>query len=154
MKIIVFLSRQTPLIRHGRFLLITALMTMAFTAQAAGAPTNSSAGHTAAPIPFDQIGAMASKQYSGDGLAVVSSPGGAWLRCVFQRLNAQATTEGLWLNSTVDGAKGEPFRVVARTVGREGAAALPLAGKVAVAGQMAQFIRPGLTEEYTVSMDG
>src|SRR5580658_11337484 len=111
MKIIVFLSRQTPLIWPCRFLW-AALMTMAFTAQAAGAPASSSAGHSAAPIPIDQIGAVAGKQYSGDWLAVVSSPEGARLRCAFQRLDAQVTTAGLWLNSTVDGAKGEPFRVV------------------------------------------
>ena len=35
---------------------------------------------------------------------------------------------------TVDGAKGEPFRVIARTLGREDAETLPLSGKVAVAG--------------------
>jgi hypothetical protein len=111
-------------------------------------------GHAAAPIPVDQIGAVVSKHYSGDDLAVVSSPDGTILRCALQRLNARITTEGLWLISTVDGARGAPFRVIARTLGREREEALPLSGKIAVAGQMARFIRTGLTEEYTVSGDG
>src|SRR5207244_12271717 len=67
---------------------------------------------------------------------------------------ARIATEGLWLVSTVDGARGEPFRVIARTLGREDEEALPLSGKVAVTGQMARFTRNGLTEEYTVSVDG
>jgi hypothetical protein len=119
-----------------------------------GMPTIASTGRAEASIPFDQIGATAGKQYSGDGLAVVSSPNGARLRCVFQRLTAEVTSEGIWLASAADLAKAEPFRVVARTVGRERAAALPLTGKVEVAGQVARFIRAGLTEEYTVSVDG
>ena len=39
-------------------------------------------------------------------------------------------------------------------MGRENAKALALSGKVEVAGQTARFVRPGLTEEYTVSVDG
>ena len=48
----------------------------------------------------------------------MSGPDGARLRCVFQRLNANVTTQRLWLASTKDGAKGEPFRVTARALGR------------------------------------
>ena len=110
--------------------------------------------HGAASIPLDQIGVVAGKQYFGDGLAVASRPDGAMLRCALQRLTARVTAEGLWLVSTVDGARGEPFRVIARTLGHENEEGLPLSGKVAVAGQMARFIRTGLTEEYTVNMDG
>jgi hypothetical protein len=33
-------------------------------------------------------------------------------------------------------------------------AALPRTGKVEVADKLPRFVRPGLTEEYTVSMDG
>jgi hypothetical protein len=117
-------------------------------AQTATVPTRS------IPIPPDQLGAVAGKQYSGDGLAVVSKPDGAQLRCAFQRLNAQATAEGLWLVSTADGARGQPFRVVARTIGRVQQEALPRSGKVEASGQMGQFIRPGLVEEYSVSVDG
>jgi hypothetical protein len=36
-----------------------------------------------------------------DGLAVSPTEGGAGLRCVFQRLEGEATREGLWLTSTV-----------------------------------------------------
>ena len=109
---------------------------------------------------------MAGKQYSGDGLVVASASEGARLRCVFQRLNAQITTDGLSLVSTAEGATGEPFRVIARRLGRASAAAgfpggsgslslsrpesLALSGKVEVAGQLVRFLRPQLTEEYSV----
>ncbi len=108
----------------------------------------------AAPISPGQLGAIAGQQYSGDGLVVAASPDGAQLRCIFQSLNGRVTAEGLWLTSTTDGARGKPFRVIARALGREQAGALPPIGGVKVAGQVAQFVRPGLTEEYSVSMDG
>src|SRR5437870_3311966 len=72
------------------------------------------------PIPRDQIGAVAGKQYSGDGLAVAATPNGARLRCVFQRLEGEATREGLWLSSSVSNAVNERFRVVAAELGRQG----------------------------------
>ena len=105
-------------------------------------------------ISFDQIGAMAGKQCSGDGLAVAACSEGASLRCVFQRLNAKATTQGLWLMSTKDRANGETIRVVARAVGRTKTEPLAASGKVKVKGQVARFFRPGLMEEYSVSIDG
>jgi len=79
----------------------------------------SASRQNAAPIPFDQIGAAAGKQYSGDGLAAVATNDGGLLRCVFQRMNARATPGGLWITSTADGAVGEPFRVMAVAVDRE-----------------------------------
>ena len=55
---------------------------------------------SSAPIPVDQFGAVAGKQYQGDGLSVVATPDGVRLRCVFQRLEGEVTNEGLWLSST------------------------------------------------------
>jgi len=136
---------------------------------------------TKAPTPFAELAAKAGAQYQGNGLSVLPAPEGARLRCVFQKLEGQATPDGLWLVSTADGVKGDRFRIVARSVGREytsstggrhsvRAAALqddedahrvtrpttPLArtGTVAVAEKVARFVRPGLVEEYSVSMDG
>ena len=113
------------------------------------------------PIPPEQIGRAAGKQYSGDGLAVVATQDGALVRCAFQCLKGRATVEGLWLTSAVDGAGGEPFRVMARGLGRGGgecgaAVAQNLAGsgRVEVVEGVVHFIRPGLTEEYSVSIDG
>jgi hypothetical protein len=136
----------------------------------AAAPANT------APIPMDQIGAVAGKQYQGDGLSVAATPEGVRLRCVFQKLEGEATPQGLWLTSTTDTDNGQRFRVVAVEVGfltpcapsiplpsrspvgahgvTRPAAPLPRAGTVSVAGQLARFTRPGLTEEYSVSMDG
>ena len=107
------------------------------------------------PLPMSELGAKAAAQYQGDGLCVVPTPEGARLRCVFQKLEGQVTREGLWLASTVEPQTGEKFRVVARAVGRAGAlTALPPQGAVAVADKLARCVRAGLTEEYSVSVDG
>ncbi len=104
---------------------------------------------------MSELGAKASAHYQGDGLSVAPTAEGARLRCVFQRLEGQVTPEGLWLVSTVEPQTGENFRVVARAVGRVGAlSALPPLGTVSVADKLARCVRPGLTEEYSVSVDG
>ena len=128
------------------------------------------------PIPMAQIGAVAGKQYQGEGLSVAATPQGARLRCVFQKLEGEATREGLWLSSTITNATNDRFRIVATAVGRQeggraslqaqtssgkawesgpvGMLALPGTGTVEVADQVVRFTRPGLLEEYSVSMDG
>ncbi len=114
----------------------------------------------------------AGTQYQGDGLSVSPTPEGVRLRCVFQKLEGQVTRAGLWLASTVTNTVDERFRVRAAEVGRvtpwaPGAAnktsnlqhatcntRLQTAGNVSVNGQTVRFDRPGLVEEYSVSMDG
>src|ERR1039458_3811945 len=73
-------------------------------------------------IPWSQLGAKAGADYQGNGLAVSPAVGGARVRCVFQRLEGEATREGLWLTSTVTNAVNDRFRVSASTVGRLGGA--------------------------------
>src|ERR1041384_2452407 len=55
---------------------------------------------TNASIPWSEIGAKAGADYKGDGLSVTPTDSGAQLHCVFQRLEGEATSEGLWLTST------------------------------------------------------
>jgi len=125
-------------------------------------------------IPWSQIGAKAGTDYQGDGLAVSPTVKGARLRCAFQKLEGEATREGLWLTSTVTNASNGCFRVMAFAVGRvtpcapfenltadcgahgvtRPAIQLANTGTVEVADKLARFVRPALTEEYTVSMDG
>ena len=111
-------------------------------------------------IPLDQIGAEAGEQYSGDGVSITPTSNGARLRAVFQDLEGWATCEGLWLESTSeeDPAKRSRFRVRAMSLGRAESAdaAVPLAagGRVCATSESAVFVRPGLVEEYFVSMDG
>jgi len=126
-------------------------------------------------IRWSQLGARAGADCPGEDLGVVSTAEGARLRCVFQRLEGEATREGLWLTSTVAGEKQERFRVVAAAVGREAGAGaadwrsadpagmpkaggrpalLPAVGRVEVAAHTVRFIRPGVIEEYAVSPDG
>jgi hypothetical protein len=143
-------------------------------------------------IPLDQIGATVEKEYKGEGLSVRATPGGARLRCVFQRMECEATREGLWLTSTADESRSERLRVVATAVRRvaiedggacgihssgcitsctlkqgqptapaalhsavkAGEAPLSSLGTVKVVGNIACFLRPGIVEEYRVSVDG
>ena len=128
------------------------------------------ATNTPAAIPWNQIGAKAGANYQGDGLAVTPNGEGARLHCVFQRLDGEATPEGLWLTSTVTNTPSDRFRVTAMAVGRVTPCApggdgqniqhstsniqLEDAGIITLAGQTVRFTRPGLVEEYSVSMDG
>lgn len=57
-----------------------------------------------ASIPWEEVGAKAQSQYDGDGLSVETTEEGAVLHSVFQRLRGEATSEGLWLESTVEEA--------------------------------------------------
>ena len=118
------------------------------------------------PIAWAELGATATAQYSGDGLSVAVMPSGVVrLRCAFQRLAGEVTREGLWLESTVPGGamasgaatvSARRFRLVADAVGREGGtvAALPRSGTASGDASRARFARPGLVEEYSVSVDG
>ena len=76
-------------------------------------------------IPWSQIGAKAGADYQGDGLAISPTTVGARLRCVFQRLEAEATREGCWLTSTATAAVNDRFRIVAVALGREPNVARP-----------------------------
>src|SRR6266567_3624988 len=114
------------------------------------------------PIPWSEIGARAGAKYQSDGLSILSSEDGAVIRCAFQKLEGEATAEGLWLTSTVARAADDRFRVVASAAGRSGGrldgscagAALARLGTVTVEPEVVRFIRPGLVEEYSVSLDG
>jgi len=106
-------------------------------------------------IPWDQIGAKAGADYQGDGLAVTPTSVGARLHCIFQRLDGEATTGGLWLTSTVTNQTSDRFQVKAARL-RRSAATSSLAdnGTVRVDQQTVRFERAGLVEEYSVSLDG
>ncbi len=140
------------------WLICVAALTLnqAITVAAAGVDA---AGVVKTSVAWSQIGAKAGADYHGEGLAVVPTPEGARLHCVFQRLEAEATPEGLWITSALTNAANDNFRVVAAQLGRHAAGTqwdvyLPQTGTVTVAGQMVCFARPGLAEEYSVSLDG
>ena len=73
---------------------LAGLLAMSVTQAAGLAATNAPSA-----IPWNQIGAKAGADYQGDGLAVTPAGSGARLHCVFQRLDGEATPEGLWLIS-------------------------------------------------------
>ena len=134
------------------FLAATSLISLA---TAATSTPNTTENTSPKAIPWTQVGTAARAQYSGDGLTVTPTEHGARLHCVFQRLEGETTREGLWLTSTVTNMVNDQFRVVAVEVGREDATTpLPRTGEVTVAGETVRFIRTGLVEEYTVSLDG
>ena len=95
--------------------LVIGLALLAGVHEAAGlAATN-----TPAAIQWNEIGAKAGANYQGDGLAVTPDGEGARLHCVFQRLDGEATREGIWLTSTATNSVKDRFRVVAVAVGRQ-----------------------------------
>jgi hypothetical protein len=99
----------------------------------------------------------ASPKYSGDALAVfVSENSTVRLRCAFQRLEGEVTSQGLWLASTAPGLANDRFRVTGDYLGRDGGAmaALPDCGTPEWMGEHARYSRPRLVEEYSVSVDG
>ena len=114
-----------------------------------------------AAIPFSDIGAKATADYHGDALGITATPDGARLRCGFQKLEGHTTPEGFWLESTAPGAAGK-LRLTATAIGRAGlstlnpqlSTVLPATGTVSVEDKLVRFTRPGVTEEYSVSVDG
>ena len=131
--------------------LITASTLFNKLAQAATSDAGLLSTTPAKSIPWHEGGAAAGAQYSGEGLKVTPTEQGARLQCVFQRLEGEATSDGLWLTSTVANQPNDRFCVVATVVGRQ---PLSRRGEISVAGQSVKSRRPGLVEEYTVSMDG
>jgi hypothetical protein len=108
-------------------------------------------------IAWSELGTKATAQYAGDGLAVCAAQDGTVrLRCKFQQLEGEVTRDGLWLTSTVEGTRPNSFQVVADYIGRDGGVmvALPETGVAVHEAGVARFVRRGLVEEYSVSVDG
>ena len=136
--------------------LVRLALLLAIACAARAASGNALPNATNAAIAWADLGAKATAQYSGAGLTIAATPSGAvQLRCAFQKLEGEVTAEGLWLNSTSAGGASR-FRVVADALGRAGGAvtALPRSGAVSGDAATARFVRPGLVEEYSVSVDG
>ncbi len=94
---------------------------------------------------------------AGPGVTPVAS--GARLPCVSQRLDGEVTSQGLSLTSTVANSPGDHFRVTAIAVSRRperppAVCQLERTGEISFAGQTVRFARPGLTEEYSASING
>jgi hypothetical protein len=105
-------------------------------------------------IPFSGLGAKATVESRGEGTGIKTSPDGAYLHTDFQKLAGRITRQGLLLESTATG--GGDLRLTAKAIGRVDSVQpdLPKAGSVTVGEKTVTFIRPGLTEEYSVSVDG
>lgn len=122
--------------------------------------TAPAASPDATAIPFHAIGARATADYQGDALGITATAEGFLLRCGFQQLTAEATGEGLWLTSTE--AAGGRFRLRATGLGRDASwtfevkpsTTLSATGTLVPGNERVAFVRPGLTEEYSVSADG
>lgn len=145
---------QEVIQRWGRLAFLFALNTQLIIAHAGAMILPGNTNPTSTP-PQDEVGAKAGVDYQGGGLGVTPSLGGARLYCIFQGLEGEATTGGLWLTSTVTNQVSDRFQVKAAWLGRRGAVA-PLAdqGTVSVAQQTVCFERAELVEEFAVSMDG
>ncbi len=158
------------MLRGNCFKMLGWAVGLPFIVATAAPAANAATTNASSAIPWNQIGARVGADYQGDGLAVTPTQSGARLHCVFQRLDGEATPEGLWLTSTVTNTVSDRFRVTAAEVERVTPCApghraetstlnlqlsiLPRTGIVSLDGQAVRFKRPGLTEEYSVSMDG
>ena len=109
-------------------------------------------------IPLDQLRAAAEKQSTNNGSGITPTAAGAKLTARMQDLEAEATADGLWLTSTADENAGRPnrFRVRGMAMGRDAAVPIRLGGIGIVRStpDRADFVRPELSEEYSVSTDG
>ena len=121
-------------------------------------------------LPFLARGDVQSSKRGG--AIAAGGGGGVQLRCSVQSLAGIATSQGLWLASTADAVENAPFRLAATGIGRAVAPpthpnqqsdfsfqaksrlVLPDRGSVSVLGSVVCWVRPGLTEEYSVNMDG
>src|SRR3954451_3982599 len=72
----------------------------------------------ALPIPLTQLGAVTGQPNQASGASITATPGGAQLRCTFQRLEGQVASDGLCLQSTAVDAAGGRFQVKAALVTR------------------------------------
>ena len=107
----------------------------------------------AKPIAFQEIGAKATADYHGDAIGIRATADGAELHTAFQKLAGTVTCEGLQLASTTE--KGGGLHLVAGSIGRDQKSkVLPVTGNITVGEKIVSFSRPGLTEEYSVSVDG
>jgi CSLREA domain-containing protein len=111
------------------------------------------AGTISVSIPFSEIGARATAEYHGDGIGIHATSDGAELRTAFQKLSGTVNSEGLWLDSTEE--KGGRLHLVASSIGRSDRSNfVPGMGSVAVTDKLVTLTRPGLIDEYSVSVDG
>lgn len=91
----------------------------------------------------------------GKWLAIEAAGQGARVRCDLQHLRGDVGQDGLRLSSTSEVGGGE-FQVKAVELGRSNMpmVSLPDNGTVSMAKDTVSFVREGLEEEYSVSMDG
>lgn len=150
---------------HGGCGLAVCITLVSLTTLADALPSTDHPPERPEPIPMAQLGKVAGRQVRGDGLSLTANDDGARLRCQLQRLEGQATAEGLWLTSTTGDDHHDRFRLKAVAVGRSGTQGnatsgrrpsyrLASTGQVGVTDEVARFVRPGLVEEYSVNGDG
>ncbi|MBS0659955.1 MAG: choice-of-anchor D domain-containing protein [Verrucomicrobia bacterium] len=131
-----------------------ALAAAAVLAVSAFASRHAAVAAEAAAIPLDELGARVTASYQGDALGVQATATGARLHTGFQKLAGVVDAEGLWLESTSE--KGGRLHLRARAWGRSESVLQPLAprGQVVIGAQSVLLRRAGVSEEFSVSVDG
>lgn len=128
---------------------ITILASSGIASTTPGSPTDKS-------VQWSELGRAAQAQYDGDGLSISSTDTGARLRCVFQRLNAQVSAQGLRLISTAPGNSHDRLSLRSASIGRTDSTMrlLERTGRVETGPDTVQWVRSSIAEEYSVSADG
>jgi hypothetical protein len=88
-------------IRLRACILFTLFLLAGWPAMSVKQAADMAATNAPSAILWNEIGSKAGANYQGDGLAVTPTGSGARLHCVFQRLDGEATPQGLWLTSTL-----------------------------------------------------
>lgn len=129
------------------------ILSLAIAGFASGAETPSSP--MPETIPWSEIGARADAQYAGDGLSILTSGGKTVLKSMLQRLEGEATAEGLWVASVSETEGGGRFRIRAESVGRTSDLRnMAGSGRVQAVDKRIRWLRPGLVEEYSTGSNG
>src|SRR5437870_13333660 len=99
---------------------LCATVTIAITSfvNPAAAVADSSA-HALDAIPGSKINPNTRTACNRAGLSITSTSAGTYLRCSFHRLEGEATSQGLWITSTVTYSINDRFRIVATALSRE-----------------------------------
>lgn len=105
-------------------------------------------------ISLDQLGIEALRQQGAKSIEPTAE--GARINASLQDLQAEVTTDGLWLRSLADddADKESKFRLRSTALGRAELRALPAEGTVRVESDLVAWERAGIREEYRVSGDG
>jgi Putative Ig domain len=107
-------------------------------------------------VSLEEVSRDLTHRHQGEGLSVTVHADSVELRCNFQKLKGLVTRNGLKLSSTSMGGIADGLSMKAVSIRRNGATVTSFAaeGQVAASDNRVTYSRPGVVEEYSVSVEG